>query len=337
MITPNKLKKILPINKITKNFILKSRETIINIINGKDPRLLIICGPCSIHEIKSAIDYGTRLKFLSKKFINKLYIVMRVYLEKSRTIYGWKGLINDPYINQSFDIESGLFIARNLLLHLLKLELPIATEILSINNYQYINDLISWGSVGARTVESQIHREMVSGISIPVGFKNNTDGNITKAINAIMASRLKHSFININQHGKINIVNTNGNCNSHIILRGGKTPNYYNDNIYFCKRKMTNLGLPTALLIDCSHGNANNNYLNQLKVARFILKQINNNNNHDIIGIMLESNINSGNQKLNSSKHLKYGVSITDPCINWDTTNEILFEIYNNLSTRIIK
>ncbi|MCV2525491.1 MAG: 3-deoxy-7-phosphoheptulonate synthase, partial [Candidatus Lightella neohaematopini] len=184
MITPNKLKKILPINKIIKNFVLKSRETIINIINGKDPRLLVICGPCSIHEIKSAIDYGTRLKFLSKKFIKKLYIVMRVYLEKSRTVYGWKGLINDPYINQSFDIESGLFIARNLLLHLLKLELPIATEILSINNYQYINDLISWGSVGARTVESQIHREMISGISIPVGFKNNTDGNIIKAINA---------------------------------------------------------------------------------------------------------------------------------------------------------
>ncbi|MCV2508645.1 MAG: 3-deoxy-7-phosphoheptulonate synthase [Candidatus Lightella neohaematopini] len=335
MITPSELKNILPINKMIKDFVLKSRKIIKNIINGKDSRLLVICGPCSIHEIKSAIDYGIRLRLLSKKLNNKLYIIMRVYLEKSRTINGWKGLINDPYINQSFDIESGLFIARNLLLTLLKLELPIATEILSINNYQYINDLISWGAIGARTVESQIHREIVSGMSIPVGFKNNTDGNIIKAINAVRASRLKHSFININQHGKITVINTNGNYNSHIILRGGKIPNYYDNIIHFCKQQMINSGLPTKLLVDCSHGNASNNYLNQLKVARSIITQINN-NNRDIIGIMLESNINSGNQKLTLPKYLKYGVSITDPCINWNTTYKILFEIYKNLSFKAI-
>ncbi|MCV2524895.1 MAG: 3-deoxy-7-phosphoheptulonate synthase, partial [Candidatus Lightella neohaematopini] len=200
-----------------------------------------------------------------------------------------------------------------------------------INNYQYINDLISWGAIGARTVESQIHREVVSGIPMPVGFKNNTDGNIIKAINAVQASRLKHSFINIDQHGKITVINTNGNYNSHIILRGGKTPNYHNNSIHFCKRQMINFGLPTKLVVDCSHGNASNNYLNQLKVARSVITQINN-NNRDIIGIMLESNINSGNQKLTLPKYLKYGVSITDPCINWNTTHKILFEIYKNLS-----
>jgi len=329
--SPKELKKLFPIEKNEQNFINSSRHIISNIIHGRDSRLLVICGPCSIHNIDEAIDYAHRLKDLSIELNDYLYIVMRVYFDKPRTTIGWKGLINDPYMDGTFNIREGLKIARNLLLKLIKMNLPLATEVLDVYSPKYIGDMFSWSSIGARTTESQIHREIASGLSTPVGFKNNTDGSIEVAINAIHAASSSHHFIGINQFGTVCLLQTYGNPDGHIILRGGKNPNYYPKDIASCEQKIIKSGLPVALLIDCSHGNSNKNYIRQIDVAESILMQIKS-GNRSIIGIMLESYINAGNQSIKLfHKKIQYGISVTDACIDWDSTDKLLRKLHNEI------
>ncbi|QJC35017.1 3-deoxy-7-phosphoheptulonate synthase [Enterobacteriaceae endosymbiont of Donacia piscatrix] len=332
LITPKELKNKLPISQDIKNNILISRQIITNIINGKDPRILIICGPCSIHNFDEAIEYGNLLKNLSLKLKKNIFLVMRVYFEKPRTIIGWKGLINDPYMDHTFDINKGLYLARKLLIKLATKNILLATEILDLNVFNYINDLLSWVAIGARTVESQIHREIVSLINIPAGFKNNTNGDINTAINAIQASAVEHHFISLDQNGKSYIVNTTGNKNCHIILRGGKKPNYYKHNIIKCEKTLLKIGLKSKIMIDCSHGNSNKDYKKQILVIKSIISQIKE-GNVSIIGIMIESYINNGNQILDikNNKKLKYGVSITDGCLDFKSTETVLLQINSEL------
>ncbi|QJC29670.1 3-deoxy-7-phosphoheptulonate synthase [Enterobacteriaceae endosymbiont of Plateumaris pusilla] len=333
LITPKELKKKLPITENIKKQILFSRKTICNIINKKDSRILVICGPCSIHNTKEALEYAKLLKKISLKLNKTIYIVMRVYFEKPRTIIGWKGLINDPYMNNSYDINTGLYIARKLLLELNKLEIPLATEILDPNTPEYLSELFSWSAIGARTTESQIHRELASSLDMPLGFKNNTDGSITTAINSIQSASISHNFININQEGLVCSIKTIGNKNCHIILRGGKKTNYHEKDIEYCSKKLIKAGLQSNIMIDCSHSNSNKNFERQIIVIDSIISQIQKGNN-SIIGIMLESYINEGNQIMNINNYnkLKYGISITDGCINWETTEKILHKIYNKLN-----
>ncbi|MCR3754867.1 MAG: 3-deoxy-7-phosphoheptulonate synthase, Tyr-sensitive [Candidatus Westeberhardia cardiocondylae] len=331
IITPKKLKKNLPINKNNEEFIYQSRNTIKNIIHGKESKILIICGPCSIHDTNSAIDYAHHLYKLSNKIKEKIYLVMRTYFEKPRTTVGWKGFINDPYIDDSYNIEQGLHMARALLLQLTDMKIPLATEALDIITPQYLSDLFSWSAIGARTSESQIHREMASGLPMPIGFKNNTDGNIDAAINSIISSSQKHCYLGINQNGQICTIKTQGNPNSHIILRGGYKPNYHTEDIAQCTKKILKANLQTSIMIDCSHGNSNKNYKKQELVAKSVLKNIKN-KKYPIIGIMLESHIHEGNQPANiNKKQMKYGVSITDACINWENTEKIILQFYNEL------
>ncbi len=332
IITPEKLKENFFLSKNDEINILNNRKIISNIIHRYDKRLLVVCGPCSIHDTKAALDYGDRLSSLVSKYKDKLYIVMRVYFEKPRTSFGWKGLINDPYMDESFDIETGLKIARGLLIELVKMKLPLATETLDINTPQYIGDLFSWAAIGARTTESQIHRELASGLSMPVGFKNSTDGNFTHAINAIKTASMTHHFIGINQSGQVSVFHTNGNPNCHMILRGGKKPNYYPEDIINCEQQMKKVHLLPAIMIDCSHGNSNKDYRLQPVVAKSVLQQIKQKNN-SIIGIMLESNINAGNQSSEQPKNkIKYGISVTDACIDWESTDKLLYQFYHEIN-----
>lgn len=333
IITPMELKSLFILSSNYKNMIENQREIIINIVNKRDPRLLVVCGPCSIHDIDSTLDYAYKLRSLSVELQDRLYIVMRTYLEKPRTIIGWKGLINDPYMNGLDDIESGLKIARDLLLQLIKIEVPLATEVLNPIIPQYIGDLFSWAAIGARTTESQIHREVASGLFTAIGFKNSTDGNIDHATNAIYASKQPHRYISIDQFGKVCLLSTLGNSNSHIILRGGKLySNYHPKDILYCEKKLKKIGLPMVIMIDCSHGNSNKNYHFQENVVQSILNQIKNGNS-SIIGLMLESYIYAGNQTLNlpKSDDIKYGVSVTDACISWITTERILRYLHKEI------
>ncbi|CAD83696.1 phospho-2-dehydro-3-deoxyheptonate aldolase, tyr-sensitive [Candidatus Blochmanniella floridana] len=342
LLSPKQLKSQFPLTYVDQLFIEETQNIIINIIQKKDPRLLIICGPCSIHDVNAAFDYAKKLKSLSLELQDQLYIVMRVYLEKPRTTIGWKGLINDPYIDGSCDIQSGLKIARQLLLQLIKIKLPVATEILNPNVPQYIGDLFSWVAIGARTTESQIHREIASSFQSVIGFKNSTHGDIDHAINAIRAASMSHNYISIDQSGQVCSLHTKGNTNSHIILRGGIQPNYYPENIICCEKKITEIGLPITLMIDCSHGNSNKDYHRQIDVAQSILNQIKL-GNHSIIGLMMESYIYPGNQIVDlthtSSIKMQYGVSITDACIDWDSTERLLRCLHKELkpflSTRL--
>ncbi|QJC38286.1 3-deoxy-7-phosphoheptulonate synthase [Enterobacteriaceae endosymbiont of Donacia marginata] len=332
LITPNELRKKLPLSQEKKEQILNSRKIISNIISGKDHRLLIICGPCSIHNIDEAIEYSKFLKQMFSKINNNIYLVMRVYFEKPRTILGWKGLINDPYMDHSFNINKGIYLARKLLIKLVQNNIPLATEILDPNTLGYLDDLLSWIAIGARTVESQIHREIASLVKIPVGFKNNINGNIFSAINAIQASAIEHHFISLDNNGKICIIDTKGNKNCHLILRGGQKPNYDKSNILECEKALLKVNLKPKIMIDCSHGNSNKDFKKQILVIQSIISQIKEGNN-SIIGIMLESYIKEGNQILNiqNYKKLKYGISITDGCINLQTTKNILYKINTEL------
>ncbi|QJC31806.1 3-deoxy-7-phosphoheptulonate synthase [Enterobacteriaceae endosymbiont of Donacia tomentosa] len=333
LITPKELKNKLPISKKLEDKILISRQTICNIISGKDPRILVVCGPCSIHNIEEAIEYSNFFSQILPKIKNSIYLVMRVYFEKPRTTIGWKGLINDPDMNNSFNINKGLYLARQLLIKLVKNDILLATEILDPNTTPYITDLISWVAIGARTVESQIHREIASSLRIPVGFKNNTDGNIISAINAIKSAATHHSFISLDEEGKACIIRTLGNKNCHIILRGGLKPNYHENDVKKCEQYITKAKLSSKIMIDCSHGNSNKDYKQQIKIINSIISQISN-GNKSIVGIMIESYINEGNQIININNNLnkiKYGVSITDGCINWENTKIILYKIHNKL------
>ncbi|BBA84879.1 3-deoxy-7-phosphoheptulonate synthase [endosymbiont of Pachyrhynchus infernalis] len=329
IISPINLKNKFSINNSIKNKIINSIKIISNIINGKDKRLLIICGPCSIHDFNSSIDYAKLLYNLSLELNDKLYIVMRAYIEKPRTSIGWKGIVNDPMIDNSCNIEKGLNISRELLIQLIDIGIPISTEILNLNIYKYFDDLFSWVSIGARTSESQIHREFSSSLSIPVGFKNNTNGDILSSINAIKTSLKPHTYLGINDFGNLCIIKTKGNKNNHIILRGSKNkPNYFPEDINNCINLINENNLNSKIIIDCSHDNSYKDYSKQLDVSKAVIDQINNNNN--LIGLMIESYIYNGNQLINNK--LKYGISITDGCIGWKETKFLLKYLYNNFN-----
>ncbi|MFD1007154.1 MULTISPECIES: 3-deoxy-7-phosphoheptulonate synthase [Oceanisphaera] len=332
MITPAELKAKLPISQPALDFIGQARQTMTNIIQRKDHRLLVICGPCSIHDIDSAKEYATRLKKLHDEYSDSLYIVMRVYFEKPRTTVGWKGFINDPHIDGTFDIEQGLHKARELLCWLAELELPLATEALDPISPQYLAELFSWSAIGARTTESQTHREMASGLSMPVGFKNGTDGNLATAINALKAASESHSFMGINQQGQVALLVTQGNPDGHVILRGGKQPNYDSVNVSLAEKAMTSAGLTPNLVVDCSHGNSNKDYSLQPLVTANVVHQIQE-GNKSILGIMLESHLFEGNQSSEQDRsEMRYGVSITDACIDWDTTADLLQRCHQQLA-----
>ena len=317
LLSPADIKTALPISKSTQNTITKHRQTLQNIIDGKDSRPFIVVGPCSIHDPKSALEYAKKLKQLADEVTDKLFLVMRVYFEKPRTTTGWKGLINDPHLNGSFDIETGLQQARKLMIELVELGLPLATEALDPISPQYLADLISWSAIGARTTESQTHREMASGLSSPVGFKNATDGSLQVAIDALQAVSSPHNFLGINHQGQVSVVRTKGNAYGHIVLRGGGgKPNYYIETVKACEIALKQVNLASNIVIDCSHENSNKDPANQETVFNYCIKQRIEGNNA-IIGMMLESHLNWGNQKIPEDlSELKYGVSITDACIN---------------------
>lgn len=337
LITPEELKNKYPLNSSLEKEIATSREIISAIISGRDHRLLIVCGPCSIHDTEAALEYAQKLKALSEQLKDQLYIVMRVYFEKPRTTVGWKGLINDPHMDNSFDMEAGLHIARELLVKLAGMGLPLATEALDPNSPQYLGDLFSWSAIGARTTESQTHREMASGLSMPVGFKNGTDGSLGTAINAMRAASMPHRFVGINQSGQVCLLQTQGNPDGHVILRGGKTPNYSAEDVMQCEKQMLQAGLRPSLMIDCSHGNSNKDYRRQPAVAESVIGQIKA-GNRSINGLMLESHLHEGNQSSEQARsEMRFGVSVTDACINWETTESLLRSIHQNLGDTLVK
>ncbi len=325
LIAPRVLKDELPVSDSVADTVAEARSVIRDIIAGKDRRLLCIVGPCSIHDPIAAMEYANRLVQLAASLAKTIYVVMRVYFEKPRTTVGWKGLINDPRLDDSYDLNKGLRLARRILLDINQLRLPAATELLDPIIPQYIADLISWTAIGARTTESQTHREMASGLSMPVGFKNTTDGNLQNAINAIQSARRAHAFLGINQEGVTAIVRTTGNPDCHVVLRGGSNaPNYDAASIRACEELLAKAGLDARLMVDCSHAQTNRDYTRQPAVLMALVEQILA-GNRSIMGVMLESNLGAGNQSLaNGRAHLKYGVSITDPCIDWETTERCL-------------
>ncbi len=335
LITPRELKEHLPISERARQSVIDGRETIKRILNREDKRLFIVVGPCSIHDPAAAIEYGKRLRALADEVSDTLLLVMRVYFEKPRSTVGWKGLINDPHLNGSFEIEEGLHIARRLLLDLAELGLPLATEALDPISPQYIQDLISWSAIGARTTESQTHREMSSGLSCAVGFKNGTDGSLAVAINALKSVIHPHNFLGIDPDGHVSTVSTAGNRYGHIVLRGGNgKPNYDSVNMAICEQELQQAGVCPYIVVDCSHENSSKNHTLQPLVAENVTSQILEGNDA-IIGLMIESNINAGNQPIPESlADLKYGVSVTDACIDWETTESTVFDMHAALSRR---
>ncbi len=331
LITPDELKAKLPLSEKARRFIQQSRQTIADIIHKKDHRMLVVCGPCSIHDVEAAKEYAKRLKSLSEQLSEQLYIVMRVYFEKPRTTVGWKGLINDPHLDGSFDIEHGLHVGRQLLVELAEMEIPLATEALDPISPQYLADTFSWAAIGARTTESQTHREMASGLSMPIGFKNGTDGSLSTAINAMQAASSSHRFMGISREGEVALLTTQGNPNGHVILRGGKQTNYDSVSVAECEQEMAKMGLDASLMVDCSHANSRKDYRRQPLVAEDVIHQIRE-GNKSIIGLMIESHINAGNQSSDLPiNEMQYGVSITDACIDWQTTETLLRHAHNAL------
>ena len=332
LVAPRLLKSELPVDEPVINTVVNARETVRQILQGADDRLLCIVGPCSIHDPEAALDYAERLRRLSIDLTTRLFILMRVYFEKPRTTVGWKGLINDPNMDDSCALETGLRIARRLLLQINRMGIGAATEMLDPITPQYIADLISWAAIGARTTESQTHREMASGLSMPVGFKNSTEGNLQVAVNAIESARHPHSFLGITQEGLTAIVRTTGNPDTHVVLRGGKTPNYDARSIEECCRLLKLAELEPRVLVDCSHAQTAKDYTRQPSVLKALLEQRCTHGNA-IMGVMLESNIGPGNQPLAHGRAaLKYGISITDPCIDWPTTEQCLSAAADSLA-----
>ena len=317
-------------------FVRESREIVSNILDRTDHRLMVVVGPCSIHDRDAAIDYATRLKALSDDLNDTLYIIMRVYFEKPRTTTGWKGLINDPALDDSFDIEAGLKLGRTLLRDLLAMGLPTATEALDPITPQYLQDLICWSAIGARTTESQTHREMASGLSSAVGFKNGTDGSLDVAINALKSVKHPHRFLGINSEGVVSIFETRGNPYGHVVLRGGSNgPNYDSVNIGKCEAALTKAGLPSNIMVDCSHANSSKDHNVQPLVTRDISNQILK-GNKSIVGLMLESHLHAGRQDIPADlSDLQYGVSVTDACMDWTTTEDSLRELANGLRSTL--
>ena len=315
-----------PVEKL----ITDTRKRIHRIMAGKDDRLLVVIGPCSIHDPAAALDYARRLKDLRVQYADTLEIVMRVYFEKPRTTVGWKGLINDPYLDESFRIDEGLRIARQLLIEINRLGLPAGSEFLDVISPQYLGDLIAWGAIGARTTESQVHRELASGLSAPIGFKNGTDGNIKIATDAIQAAAVGHHFLSVHKNGQVAIVQTKGNKDCHVILRGGKAPNYDAESVAAACKELETAKLPATLMVDCSHANSSKQHERQVDVAREIGKQIAA-GSHSVFGIMVESHLQGGAQKFTPGKddasQLRYGCSITDACLGWEASAGLLAEL----------
>ncbi|MEI6895172.1 MAG: 3-deoxy-7-phosphoheptulonate synthase [Colwellia sp.] len=332
IITPAELRAELPLDEKGQEFVQQSRKTISNIIHKRDSRLLVISGPCSVHDIDAAKAYARQLKVLQNKNQGSLFVVMRVYFEKPRTTVGWKGLINDPHMDGSFDMEAGLRKARELIIYLTELGLPLATEALDPISPQYLAEVFSWSAIGARTTESQTHREMASGLSMPIGFKNGTNGSLGVAVNALQSAAHPHHFMGINRQGQVALIQTSGNPDGHVILRGGSQPNYDAASIAECEKSLAKQGIEAGIIIDCSHGNSNKDYTRQSLVALDVVEQICA-GNHSIVGIMLESNINAGNQSSDLAKEdLAYGVSVTDACIDFAQTEQLLTDISARLS-----
>jgi len=334
LVTPEQLKTRVSLNEDISQFVASSRKTIRNILDGKDKRLIVVVGPCSVHDPESAIEYAKRLAQLAKRVEDQLFIVMRVYFEKPRTTVGWKGLINDPDLDGSFDIEKGLMIGRELMLKISQLGLPIANEALDPISPQYMQDLISWSAIGARTTESQTHREMASGLSVPIGFKNGTDGSLNVAINALESVSSGHSFLGINHEGQVSVIHSSGNQHAHIVLRGGGgKSNYDSVSIALTEQALADKDLPINIMVDCSHANSNKDAALQPLVLENVTNQILEGNS-SIIGVMLESHLKAGKQKLGDDKSLlEYGKSITDGCIDWDTTESALITLRDKLAT----
>ncbi len=325
LITPAQLKQDVPVTETANLTIAQGRNAVRNILDRTDPRLIVVIGPCSIHDTKAAIDYAKRLKAISDEVQDTLLLVMRVYFEKPRTTTGWKGLVNDPYLNDSFKIADGLHIGRQLLLDIAEIGLPTATEALDPISPQYLQDLISWSAIGARTTESQTHREMASGLSSAVGFKNGTDGGLDVAINALKSVSSPHNFLGINHQGQVSIITTKGNGYGHVVLRGGDgKPNYDSVSVAVCEGQLSKSGIVPNIMVDCSHANSNKDHNLQMLVADNVANQIVE-GNQSIIGVMIESNLVAGNQKIPADlADLTYGQSVTDACISWDATEQLL-------------
>jgi len=338
---PEHLIRFFPIRgTAVESLITQTRRNIHNIIAGKDDRLLVVIGPCSIHNPDAAVEYARRLAEQRKKYAGTLEIVMRVYFEKPRTTVGWKGLINDPYLDESYRIDEGLRIARQLLIEINRLGLPAGSEFLDVISPQYIGDLISWGAIGARTTESQVHRELASGLSAPIGFKNGTDGNIRIATDAIQAAAGGHHFLSVHKNGQVAIVQTKGNKDCHVILRGGKAPNFDAASVAAACKELEAAKLPATLMVDCSHANSAKQYERQIDVARDIAAQVAG-GSRNVFGLMVESHLKAGAQKFTPGKDdlkaLEYGKSITDACLGWDDSLTVLESLSAAVLTRRAK
>ena len=331
IIAPTDLRQVFPFSAESGNCVSNSRAAITRILKGEDKRLMVVVGPCSIHDTKGALEYAERLAALSKEVSEELLLIMRVYFEKPRTTVGWKGLINDPDMDGSHLISKGLGIARGLLCKITEMGLPVATEMLDPITPEYMADLLSWGAIGARTTESQTHREMASGLSFPIGFKNGTDGNLQIAIDAMKAALHPHSFLGVNRDGLTSIIQTTGNPDVHMVLRGGKKPNYSPEDIAKAEEMLSKAGLTPTVMVDCSHGNSEKKYDRQPEVMKSVVDQIEA-GNRSISGVMIESYLKDGNQSMPKDlSTLAYGVSITDACIGWETTERTLREAHARL------
>jgi 3-deoxy-7-phosphoheptulonate synthase len=331
---PRLLREELPATDADYQVVVRARDTIRAILAGRDPRLVAVVGPCSIHDPEAAVEYARRLSELARRVEDTLFVVMRVYFEKPRTTIGWKGLINDPHLNGSNDMQLGLRLARRLLLDITRLGLPAGTELLDPIVPQYVADLISWSAVGARTTESQTHREMASGLSMPVGFKNSTDGNLAVAVNAMESARHPHTFLGIDDQGTASVVHTTGNPDGHVILRGGSKPNYDAASLRACETLLRAKRLPWRVMVDCSHAQTGKDYTRQPEVLADLVRQIRDGGS-PIMGFMLESNLAAGNQPVADRGRLTYGVSITDACIDWPATARCLGEAAAGLGNRL--
>lgn len=332
LLTPAEVKRRVPLTERAEHTVLEGRHSLERILDRRDHRLMVVVGPCSIHDPAAAMDYAQRLKRVADEVADTLFVVMRVYFEKPRTTTGWKGLINDPHMDDSFDIEQGLQLARKVLSDINELGLPAGTEALDPITPQYMGDLVTWSAIGARTTESQTHREMASGLSTPVGFKNGTDGGLQVAINALLSVSRPHSFLGIDQGGQVSVIRTKGNGYGHIVLRGGsKGPNYDSVTMAVVEKELGKNKLPANIVVDCSHANSNKDHNLQPLVMGDCAHQIVD-GNQSIVGVMLESNINGGNQSIPSDpRQLKYGVSVTDACIDWTTTEKLLRDTRSKL------
>ncbi|MFN4260658.1 MAG: 3-deoxy-7-phosphoheptulonate synthase [Gemmataceae bacterium] len=336
LVAPRRLTAEMPMSDAVNRTVVEAREHVKQILDGRDRRLLVIVGPCSIHDPSAALDYARRLRQLARDVADRIFLVMRVYFEKPRTTVGWKGLINDPHLNDTFDMATGLRLARQILLDIGDMGLPAGTEMLEPITPQYIADLVTWASIGARTTESPTHRQMASGLSMPVGFKNGTDGNLQSALDAMLASRQPHRFLGIDPNGSTCIVQTKGNSWGHLILRGGRSgTNYAADQLRHAASCLEVMGLPPRLMVDCSHANSDKDYRKQEIVWNAVIQQ-RLEGNDTIIGLMLESNLHEGNQKLTADlSQLRYGVSITDSCIDWPTTERLIRHAYDQLPSQL--